>query len=70
MNPMLRLIPDLKLETDLEEESAEVDAAAVDKGEPKQCKGNIQHETEKDLLMREDLIRAEVVNNICSKYKK
>ena len=41
MNPIMSLIPDLKLETDLEEESAEVDAAAVDKGEPKQCKGNI-----------------------------
>ena len=66
---MMRLIPDLKLETDLEEESAEVDTTALNTGEPKQYEGFI-HETEKDLLMREDLIRTEVVNINCSKYIK
>ena len=61
----MRLIPpDLKLETDLEEESAEVDTAALNTGEPRQC------ETDKDLLMREDIIRAEVVNFNWAKYTK
>ena len=67
----MRLIPpDLKLETDLEEESAEEDAAAWNTGEPRQCEGFIEYQTEKDLLLREDLIRAEEVNINCSKYKK
>jgi hypothetical protein len=63
------LIPvDLKLETDLEEESAEVDTAALNTGEPRQCEEFIQQKTDKDLLMREDLIRKEVVNINCSKF--
>ena len=68
---MMRLIPpDLKLETDLEEESAEEDAAAWNTGEPRQCEGFIEYQTDKDLLMREDIIRAEVVNFNWAKYTK
>ena len=65
----MRLIsPDLKLETELEEE-CEVDTAALNTGKPRQCEGFLQHGTGKDLLMREELIRAEVVNINYSKYK-
>ena len=61
----MRLIPpELKLETDLEEESA----AALNTVEPRQCEEFIQHKT--DLLMREDIIRTEVVNINCTKYSK
>ena len=68
---MARLIPaELKLSTDLEEEGVKVNTGYVYTGETTQCKGFIEYKTEEDLLMREDLIRAEVVNNICSKYKK